>query len=61
MSNTCLHEVKKEYIELRGIIHYQQCAQCGMIREYNPKQKKHILTSDPDLWSPWEETTLKKI
>ena len=49
----CEHLSRREIHE--GVLHIQQCHQCGMIREYNPNQKKVRLATDPDLWSEWVE------
>jgi hypothetical protein len=50
----CEHLERKEVLE--GVLHIQKCLKCGMVREYNPFQKRNILPRDPDMWSEWVES-----
>ena len=53
----CEHRTRKEYdcninSKYKRV---QECILCGKKRIYNPLNKKHIISSDPDLWSDWDE------
>jgi hypothetical protein len=49
----CQHHTANEIIDLKGILHYQECIQCGKVREYNPDKMKHFVTTHPRAWSEW--------
>ena len=51
----CEHKVNYEVHQ--GVLHLQKCANCGKIREYNPKQKKTLYTTDPDFWGEYTESS----
>jgi len=50
----CKHISRKEYIAMKGLIHYQECIECGAIREYNPNKNKSLNVTDSKFWSEWE-------
>jgi hypothetical protein len=52
--NNCNHNERNEYIS--GVLHIQKCSKCGLVREYNPYHKKHILVTSPYLWSEWSNS-----
>ena len=49
----CDHKNCLEKKIVRTVV--QRCRACGMIREYNPRLKKVLPVTDPDLWSDWSE------
>ncbi len=49
--NDCPHEIKKEIILFKGLLHYQECIECKMVREYNPDKKKHVQVMK--MWGEW--------
>jgi hypothetical protein len=47
----CNHLTRNEKNIVKTIV--QRCTECGMVREYNPKLKRVLTVTDPDLWGPW--------
>jgi hypothetical protein len=53
MVSMCDHTTRTEKNIVKTIV--QRCNSCGMVREHNPKLKRVLPVTDPELWTEWAE------